>query len=212
MKAQERNPGRGPAVVEEFPGSKAPCWRLWLQKFLSTAEQLKLNYPKCCQKIAESLVGYMFNAFLEAKLSVEVELGEPSVSDVLSRLVEVVGNDQIETIEEKFLFELRQGKQESLHNYARRVGIFKTLALKQFSAEHWASNCDSGLTDEYLRDIEKYPAQINVIVRELEHQEALEQELNRLWRLKCIECDFVVPGSVFGQSEAEYLYRLRRRH
>ena len=123
----------------------------------------------------------MFNALLEAKLSVEVELGEPSVSDVLSRLVEVFGNDQIKTIEESFLFELRQGKQESLHNYARRVGVFKTLALKQFSAEHWASNCLSGLTDEYLRDIVKYPAQINVIVRELERQEALEQELNRLW-------------------------------
>ena len=123
----------------------------------------------------------MFNALLEAKLSVEVELGEPSVSDVLSRLVEVVGNDQIETIEESFLFELRQGKQESLHSYARRVGVFKALALKQVSAEHWASNCVSGLTDEYLRDIVKYPAQINVLVRELEHQEALEQELNRLW-------------------------------
>ena len=123
----------------------------------------------------------MFNACLEAKLSVEVELGDPSVSDVLSRLVEVVGNDQIETIEERFFFELRQRKQESLHNYARRVGVFKMLASKQFSAEHGASNCVSGLTDEYLRDIVKYPGQINVIVPELEHQEALEQELNRLW-------------------------------
>ena len=129
MKAQERNPGRGPAVVEQFPGNNALCWRLWLLKFLGTAEQLNWNYSKCCQKIAESLDCCLFNALLEAKLSVEVELGEPSASDVLGRLVEIVGNDQNETIEESFLFELRQGKEESLHNYASRVGVFKTLAL-----------------------------------------------------------------------------------
>ena len=170
-----------PVEVEKFPSTNAPSWRLWLLKFLRTAQQLKWIYKKCCQKISESLVGSVFDAFLEAKLSVEVELEEPSVSDVLSRLVEVVGVGQFETFEERFLFELRQGKQESLSDYARRVGAFKTFASKHFSIEHWASICVSGLTDECLRDIVKYPEKINMIMQELGHHEVLEHELNLLW-------------------------------
>ena len=71
--------------------------------------------------MSESLRGAVFNAFSEAKLSVEVELGDPSVIDVLSRTSEVIGVSQIEYIEERFLLELRQEKEENIADYARRV-------------------------------------------------------------------------------------------
>ena len=96
--------------------------------------------------MSESLRGAVFNAILETKLSVEVELGDPSVIDVLSRTSEVIGVFQIERIEERFLLEPRQEKEENIADYARRVGAFKTLALETFSDEHWASNCLSGLS------------------------------------------------------------------
>ena len=72
----------------------------------------------CCQMMSESLRGAVFNAFLESKLSVEVELGEPSVIDVLSRTSEVIGVSQIELLEECFLLELRQEKEENIADYA----------------------------------------------------------------------------------------------
>ena len=59
----------------------------------------------CCQMMSESLRGAVFNAFF-AKLSVEVELGDPSVIDVLRRTSEMIGVSQIELIEECFLLEL----------------------------------------------------------------------------------------------------------
>ena len=59
------------------------------------------------------------------------------------------------------------------------MGAIKALALK--SDEHWASNCLSGLNDECLRDVVKDHAQITLIVRELERQDCLEQQLNVLW-------------------------------
>ena len=64
--------------------------------------------------MSDTLGGTVFSAFLEAKISVEVELGDPSVIDVLSRTSEVIGVSQIELIEEHFLFELRQEKEESI--------------------------------------------------------------------------------------------------
>ena len=131
--------------------------------------------------MSESLRGAVFNAFLEAKISVKVELGDPSVIDVLSRTSEVIGVSQIELIEERFLLELRQEKEEYIADYARRVGAFKTLALETFSDEHWASNCLSGLNDECLRDVVKDHAKNSLIVRELERQDCLEQQLNGLW-------------------------------
>ena len=102
------------------------------------------------------------------------------MSDVLSRLVEVFGVDQFETIDKCLLFELRQGKQASLSAYARQIGAFKTFASKKFSTEHWASNCLSGLTDDCLRGIVKYTEKINVIVQELGYHEVLEHELHLL--------------------------------
>ena len=45
------------------------------------------------------------------------------------------------------------------------VGAFKTLALKKFSDEHWASNCLSGLNNECLREVVKDHAQITLIVK-----------------------------------------------
>ena len=122
-------------------------------------------------------MGAVFNAFLEAKLFVEVELERPNVSDLLSRTVQVIGISQIELIEERLLLELRQRKEENISDYARRVGAFKTLALKTFSDEHWASNCFSGLNDECLRDA----AKITMIVRELVHQDSLVNQLDVLW-------------------------------
>ena len=72
----------------------------------------------------------VFNALLEAKLSVEVELGDPSVIDVLSRTSEVVGVSQIELIEERFLLELRQEEDENISDYTRRVGVLRCLPWK----------------------------------------------------------------------------------
>ena len=72
----------------------------------------------CCQMMSESLRGAVFIAFLESKLSVEVELGEPIVIDVLSRTSEVIGVSQIELLEECFLLELRQEKEENIADYA----------------------------------------------------------------------------------------------
>ena len=60
--------------------------------------------------MSESLRGAVFNAFLETKLCVEVELGDPSVIDVLSRTSEVIDVSQIELIQDRFLLELRQEK------------------------------------------------------------------------------------------------------
>ena len=122
-----------------------------------------------------------FHAFFEAKLFVEVELAAPSVSDVLSRTVEVVGVSQIELIEEHSLPELGQRKEESISEYARRVDAFKTLAVEKFSDEHWASNCLLGLNDECLREVVKDHTQITLIVQELERQDCLERQFNMLW-------------------------------
>ena len=181
MDSDERGLGRDQVDVGEFPSSDSPSWRGWLLKFLGTAEQLNWNYETCCQMMSESLRGAVFNAFLEAKLFVEVELERPSVSDLLSRTVQVIGVSQIELIEERWLLELRQRKEENISDYARRVGAFKTLALKTVSDEHWASICLSGLNDECLRDVVKDPAKATLIVRELERQDCLEQQLNGLW-------------------------------
>ena len=181
MDTEERVLGRDKVDVAEFPSSNSPSWRGWLLKFLSTAEQLHWNYETCCQMMSESLRRAVFNAFLEANISVEVEFGDPSVIDVLSRTSEVICVSQIELIEERFLLKLRQEKEENIADYARRVGAFKTLALETFSDEHWASNCLSGLNDECLRDVVRNHAQITLIVRELERQDCLEQQLNGLW-------------------------------
>ena len=181
MDTEERCLKRDQVDVGEFPSSNSPSWRGWLLKFLSTAEQLNWIYQTCCHMTAGSLRGAVFNAFLEAKLYVEVELSDPSVIDVLSRTSEVIGVSQIELIEERFLLELRQEKEENISDYARRVGAFKTLALKTFSDEQWASNCFSGLNDECLREVVKDQANITLIVRELERQGCLEQQLNGLW-------------------------------
>ena len=112
MNTEERGLGRDQVDVAEFPSSNSTSWRGWLLKFLSTAEQLNWNYQTCCQMMSEDLRGAVFNAFLEAKLSVEVELGDPSVIDVLSRTSEIIGLSQIELFEERFLLELRQEKEE----------------------------------------------------------------------------------------------------
>ena len=181
MDTEERGLGRDQVDVGEFPSSHSPSWRGWLLKFLSTAEQLNWNYQTCCQMMSDSLRGAVLKAFLEAKLSVEVELSDPSVIDVLSRTSEVIGVSQIELIEERFLLELRQEKKENNSDYARRVGAFKTLALETFSDEHWVSNFLSGLIDESLRDVVRDYAKITPIVQELERQDCLEQQLNGLW-------------------------------
>ena len=103
------------------------------------------------------------------------------VLDVLSRTVQVIGVSQIELIKERFLLELRQKKEECISDYSRRVGVFKTLALKKFSEEHWACNCLSGLNDECFRDVVKDHVQITLIVQELERQDCLDKQLNGLF-------------------------------
>ena len=105
----------------------------------------------------------VINAFLEVKLFVEVDLEEPSVLDIVSLTVQVIGVSQIELIEERFRLECRQRKEENISECARRVGAFKTLGLEKFSDEHWTFNCLSGLNDECLRDFVGDHAQITLL-------------------------------------------------
>ena len=107
MPIGERGPWSVPNEVGKFPSSNSPSWRFWMLKFLHTADQRKWNYQTCCKELSQSLEGDAFNAFLEAKLSAEVELDHPSVSDVLSRIMEVIGKDQMEMMEERFFDKLR---------------------------------------------------------------------------------------------------------
>ena len=181
MDSDGRGLGRDQVDVGEFPSSNSPSWRLWLLDFLSTADQLKWNYQKCCQKISESLVAAVFNAFLEAKLSVEVEIGDPSVIDVLSRTLAVIGFTQMENLEETFLHQTQQRADENIFVYARRVGAIKTLALKERGNEYSVAICASGLTDKCLRDVAEQPGIAASIGRELEPQDSFVSQLDVLW-------------------------------
>ena len=181
MDSDGRGLGRDQVDVGEFPSSNSPSWRLWLLEFLSTANQLKWNYQKCCQKISESLVAAVFNAFLEAKLSVEVETGDPSVIDVLSRTLAVIGFTQMENLEETFLHQTQQRTDENIFVYARRVGVIKTLALKERGNEYWVAICAAGLTDKCLRDVAEQPGIAASIGRELEPQDSFVSQLDVLW-------------------------------
>ena len=181
MDSDGRGLGRDQVDVGEFPSSNSPSWRLWLLEFLSTANQLKWNYQKCCQKISESLVAAVFNAFLEAKLSVEVETGDPSVIDVLSRTLAVIGFTQMENLEETFLHQTQQRTDENIFVYARRVGAIKTLALKERGNEYWVAICAAGLTDKCLRDVAEQPGIAASIGRELEPQDSFLSQLDVLW-------------------------------
>ena len=78
----ERVPGGGPPDVKQFPSSEAPCWRLWMLEFSRTANRWMWVNRMCCEKLSELLMGAVLNGFMEAKVSVEVELEEPSVSDI----------------------------------------------------------------------------------------------------------------------------------
>ena len=112
MDTEERGLERDQVDVAEFPSSKSSSWRGWLLKFLSTAEQLNWNYQTCCQMMSETFRGAVFNAFLETKLSAEVELGDSSVIDVLSRTSEVIGVSQIKLIEEVFFWSFDRRKKK----------------------------------------------------------------------------------------------------
>ena len=181
METEVRGLARDQVDVGEFPSSNSPSWRLLLLEFLSTANQLKWNYQKCCQKVSESLVAAVFNAFLEAKLSVEVETGDPSVIDVLSRTLAVIGFTQMENLEETFLHQTQQRADENIFDYARRVGAIKTLALKERGNEYWVAICASGLTDKCLRDVAEQPGIAASIGRELEPQDSFVSQLDVLW-------------------------------
>ena len=76
---------------------------------------------------------------MEAELSLEVELGDPSVLDVLDRTMEVLGVTQMEDIEEDMLHHTQLRAGENVFGYARRVGAFKTLAMEERSNEHWVA-------------------------------------------------------------------------
>ena len=104
---QKKEVLRGQVEVGEIPSSKAPSWRGWLMKFLNTAVQLNWNYHRCCEKLSESLEGAVFNALLETKLSVEVEFGYPSVTDILSRTLTLIGVTQMENLENPFFHQIR---------------------------------------------------------------------------------------------------------
>ena len=193
MPIGERGPWSVPNEVGKFPSSNSPSWRLWMLRFLHTADQRKWNYQTCCRELSESLEGDAFNAFLEAKLSAEVEMDHPSVSDVLSRISEVIGRTQMEITEERLLGELRQRDDESVFEFARKVGAVKTFALKERCNESWVSICVSGLADECLQQIVEQPERISAIVRLLEHQDDLESQLNLFWS-KMHRIRFLVLG------------------
>ena len=122
----------------------------------------------------------VFNAFLEAKLSVEVETGDPSVIDVLSRTLAVIGFTQMENLEETFLHQTQQRADENIFVYARRVGAIKTLALKERGNEYWVAICNC-LTDNGLRDVAEPPGVAASIGCELEPQDSFVSQLDVLW-------------------------------
>ena len=123
----------------------------------------------------------VFNAFLEAKLSVEVETGDPSVIDVLSRTLAVIGFTQMENLEETFLHQTQERADENIFVYARRVGAIKTLALKERGNEYWVAFCASGLTDKCFRVVAEQPGVAASIGRELEPQDSFVSQLDVLW-------------------------------
>ena len=123
----------------------------------------------------------VFNAFLEAKLSVEVDIGDPSVIDVLSRTLAVIGFTQMENLEETFLHQTQQRADENIFVYARRMGAIKTLALKERCYEYWVAICASGLTDKCLRDVAEQPGIAASIGRELDPQDSFVSHLDVLW-------------------------------
>ena len=69
----------------------------------------------------------VFNALLEAELAVEVELGNPSVPDLLSETLDV---KKLDEIEESLFHQSQQRAEESIFTNARRMGAVKTLAQK----------------------------------------------------------------------------------
>ena len=62
-------------------------------------------------------MGTVFKAFLEAKMSVEEELGYPSVPDVLSVTLEVTGVTHMEDIEEHFFHQTQPRAEENIRDY-----------------------------------------------------------------------------------------------
>ena len=114
-------------------------------------------------------------------LSVEVELGNPSVIDVLSRTLAVIGVTQMENLEERFFHQTQQRAEENIFDYARRMGAIKTLALKERSKEYWVAICTSGLTEKCLRDVADQPWIAASIGRELVPQDSLVSLLDVLW-------------------------------
>ena len=109
-----------------------------------------------------------------------METGDPSVIDVLSRTLAVIGFTQMENLEETFLHQTQQRADENIFVYARRVGAIKTLAFKERGNEYWVAICASGLTDKCLRDVAEQPGIAASIGRELEPQDSFVSQLDVL--------------------------------
>ena len=63
-------------------------------------------------------MGAVVNAFLEAKLSVGVELCNPSVPDFLSRRLEVREKKQMEDMKEHLFHQTRQKAEDNIFDCA----------------------------------------------------------------------------------------------
>ena len=123
----------------------------------------------------------VFTAFLEAQLSVEVELGKPSVTDVLSIALEVIGATQMEHFEEHFFHQTQQRAGENIFDYVRRVGAIKTLAMIGRCNDYWVAICVSGLTEKCLRDVAEQAGIAASIGCEFVHQDKLVSQLDVSW-------------------------------
>ena len=66
-----------PLAVEKAPSSNAPSRgvRFMIAEVLELSRSVEMGLKTCCQKLSDSFTGAVFKSFLEATLSVEVELG-----------------------------------------------------------------------------------------------------------------------------------------
>ena len=75
-----------------------------------------MNNRRFCQKISKSFMRAVFRAILEGKLSVLVELDDPSVPGVLNR--SVTGVTQTEAIKKHLFHQSQQSADENAFYYA----------------------------------------------------------------------------------------------
>ena len=85
----------------------------WTAKILEHGRSVEVELPEVLPDFIGTYHAAVFIAVLEAKLSVEVELGNPSVADVLSRTLEVIGVTPMDHLEEHCFHQTKQRAEEN---------------------------------------------------------------------------------------------------